>query len=89
MATEEKARLPRVMLVEDSIPFRKLLRAVIEESGSAEVVSEVGSAAAAHFLLHVNPVDVLVLDLFLRAGHWRWRPNPPQDPPTAPLGRGW
>ncbi len=56
------------MLVEDSIPFRKLLRAVIEESGSAEVVSEVGSAAAAHFLLHVNPVDVLVLDLHLWDG---------------------
>ena len=56
------------MLVEDSIPFRKLLRAVIEESGSAEVVSEVGSVAAAHFLLHVNPVDVLVLDLHLWDG---------------------
>ena len=56
------------MLVEDSVPFRKLLRALIEESGSAEVVSEVGSVAAAHFLLHVSPVEALVLDLHLWDG---------------------
>jgi DNA-binding NarL/FixJ family response regulator len=56
------------MLVEDSIPFRKLLRDLIEASGSAEVVSEAGSVAAAHFLLHANHVDVLVLDLHLWDG---------------------
>lgn len=66
--TYEKTKLPRVMLVEDSVPFRKLLRSLIEESGAAEVVSEVGSVAAAHFLLHVNPVEALVLDLHLWDG---------------------
>ncbi len=56
------------MLVEDSVPFRKVLRALIEAAGVAEVVSEVGSVAAAHFLLHVNPVEALVLDLHLWDG---------------------
>jgi len=56
------------MLVEDWVPSRRLLRALIEESGSAEVVSEAGSVAAACFLLHQFPVEALVLDLHLWDG---------------------
>ena len=48
--------------------MRKRIRSLIEESCSVEVVGEVGSVAAAVFLLHSNPVDAVVLDLHLWDG---------------------
>jgi DNA-binding NarL/FixJ family response regulator len=58
----------QVLLVEDSLPVRQRIRSLIEESCSAEVVGEVGSIAAACFLLHDHPVDAVVLDLHLWDG---------------------
>ena len=64
----EAPKAVRVLLVEDSVPVRKRIRSLIEESCPAEVVGEVGSVAAAVFLLHSNPVDAVVLDLHLWDG---------------------
>jgi DNA-binding NarL/FixJ family response regulator len=68
MSTPVAPKAVRVLLVEDSVPVRKRIRSLIEESCSVEVVGEVGSVAAAVFLLHSNPVDAVVLDLHLWDG---------------------
>jgi DNA-binding NarL/FixJ family response regulator len=68
MSTLEARKAVRVLLVEDSLPVRKRIRSLIEESCSAEVVGEAGSVAAANFLLHSHPVDAVVLDLHLWDG---------------------
>jgi DNA-binding NarL/FixJ family response regulator len=68
MSKPEAPKAVRVLLVEDSVPVRKRIRSLIEESCTVEVVGEVGSVAAAVFLLHSNPVDAVVLDLHLWDG---------------------
>jgi DNA-binding NarL/FixJ family response regulator len=68
MSTPESRKAMRVLLVEDSLQVRKRIRSLIEEFCSVEVVGEVGSVAAANFLLHSNPVDAVVLDLHLWDG---------------------
>src|SRR5664279_3718963 len=68
MSTIETPKAVRVLLVEDSVPIRNRIRSLIEESCSVVVVGEVGSVAAANFLLHSNPVDAVVLDLHLWDG---------------------
>jgi DNA-binding NarL/FixJ family response regulator len=68
MSKVETPRAVRVLIVEDSIPVRQRIRSLIEESCPAEVVGEVGSVAAACFLLHEHPVDAVVLDLHLWDG---------------------
>lgn len=68
MSTLETRLVVRVLLVEDSVPVRNRIRSLIEESCSVEVVGEVGSVAAACYLLHSNPVDAVVLDLHLWDG---------------------
>jgi DNA-binding NarL/FixJ family response regulator len=68
MSKLETRQAIRVLLVEDSIPVRNRIRSLIEEFCSVEVVGEVGSVAAANFLLHSNPVDAVVLDLHLWDG---------------------
>ena len=39
--------VPRILLVEDSVPVRQRLKSLIEESGSAQVVGETGTVANA------------------------------------------
>jgi DNA-binding NarL/FixJ family response regulator len=68
MSEIEPPKAVRVLLVEDSVPVRNRIRSLIEESCSVEVVGEVGSVAAAVFLIHSNPVDAVVLDLHLWDG---------------------
>jgi DNA-binding NarL/FixJ family response regulator len=68
MSTLETRQAIRVLLVEDSIPVRNRIRSLIEESCPVVVIGEVGSVAAANFILHSNPVDAVVLDLHLWDG---------------------
>lgn len=58
----------RVLLVEDSIPIRQRLRALIHLSDATQVVGEAGSVAAASFLLRISPPDAVILDLHLWDG---------------------
>ena len=56
---------PRVLLVEDSLPIRERMRALIEEAGPVTVVGEAESVALARLLFHQHVPDAVVLDLQL------------------------
>ena len=61
-------RLPRVALIEDSLPIRQRLKSLIEESGSAVVVGESSTVAGALDLVRTLAPGAVVLDLQLADG---------------------
>jgi len=58
----------RVMLVEDSIPVRRRIRSLVEESGPVQIVGEAATVTYALMLFHQHKPDVVVLDLQLEDG---------------------
>ena len=60
--------LPRVLLVEDSLPIRQRLRSLIDESGLAQVVGEASTVELALQLFIQQMPDAVVLDLQLADG---------------------
>ncbi len=59
---------PRVLLVEDSLPVRKRIRSLIEESGPVEIVGEAASVTDALAQFRAHQPEVVVLDLQLVDG---------------------
>ena len=53
----------RILIVDDSIVARAVLARILGEHADFEVVAQASSAAAAHDMLRVNEVDVILLDL--------------------------
>jgi len=60
--------LPRVLLVEDSLPIRQRLRSLVTESGLAQVVAEASSVKSALAEFERMAPDAVVLDLQLTDG---------------------
>jgi len=60
--------LPRVLLVEDSLPIRQRLRSLVTESGLAQVVAEASSVTLALAEFERVAPDAVVLDLQLSDG---------------------
>lgn len=58
----------RVLLVEDSLPVRKRIHSLIEESGSAVIIGESGSVGGALALARQHRPEAVVLDLNLADG---------------------
>lgn len=58
----------RVLLVEDSVPVRRRIRSLIEESGPVEIVGETGQVGTALALFHAQRPDAVLLDLSLADG---------------------
>jgi len=58
----------RVLLVEDSLPVRRRIRSLIEESGPVKIVGEAATTLRARELFHEHAPEVVVLDLQLEDG---------------------
>lgn len=58
----QQQRRVRLLLVEDSLPLRKRLRALIDEDGSLGIVAETGSSVEAIRLFHDHQPDAVLLD---------------------------
>jgi len=58
----------RVLLVEDSLPVRRRIRSLIEESGPVVVVGEAETTFLARALFYKHRPEVVVLDLQLQDG---------------------
>jgi len=68
MTTAVQNDLPRVLLVEDSLPIRQRLHSLITESGLAQVVAEASSVKLALAEFERVVPDAVVLDLQLSDG---------------------
>ncbi|MEN9544730.1 MAG: hypothetical protein RLZZ598_1563, partial [Pseudomonadota bacterium] len=68
MNAVQRQEVPRVLLVEDSLPVRQRMRSLIDESGLARVVGEAGGVKHALSQFETLAPDAVVLDLQLADG---------------------
>jgi two-component system invasion response regulator UvrY len=58
----------RVLLIDDAVELRSLLRVLLERSGSVSVVGEAGDVSSAEELVRTTGPDAVIVDLAMPGG---------------------